>query len=296
MSALSPLTTAPQRPTDTAGRYLDDDFPPPNSPSSRRVGPTPPDSRTHSTPTPSILRFDRALFLGALAFALFLLAALAWPSRASEPRDVPPVVVDRVRGVRLVSTPADVRGSRPADGPMCAAELPEPYEGPAPTHLGVLLLEPASPSESAAVERALAKCSRGVPRDVDPFLLLGLLRLESDLGVPREARSILLAAWCSEAAFRPAPRAGDLGQSHGPLQMMSWFPAWCGLYPDGRLDLLVAASCYWSRVEHYLADGKCPGNVVRAESMAANGMRYAPWKCSARSAHWLELQRWAVKP
>ena len=161
----------------------------------------------------------------------------------------------------------------------------------------------------------IEKCSRSVRRVADPFMVLAVYRLEADLGVPDSARGILGAAWCWEAAMRTKPRAGDEGRSYGPFQMMGWFWNRCGLPMNDNVmyNLPVAATCYMSLVQHFLDDGKCPGDFARAQAMAANGKRYGaiglgtaaafkdPAKkqaayCSVRSKHWAELERWKASP
>jgi hypothetical protein len=76
--------------------------------------------------------------------------------------------------------------------------------------------------------------------------------------------------------------------------MQAWIWGWCGLprVEGVTTDVLTAATCYWSRAQKYLDDGKCPGNVARAEAMVANGPAYAAWGCKARSKHWAELTAW----
>lgn len=176
-----------------------------------------------------------------------------------------------------------------ADGPMCQPDPVLPVDPP--THLGVLLMDAATPDESAEVTFQIQQCSRRVTRVADPFMVLALLRLEQDLGAPK---GVLASAWCWETAMRPVPVRGDAGASHGFFQMQGWFWDACGLPMVDRvtLDLPMAATCYFSRVQQYLDDGKCPGNVTRAEALAANGPKYASHGCKAKSLHAAELARW----
>lgn len=175
-----------------------------------------------------------------------------------------------------------------------------------PPTVAELLAAPETPEEARMVAFQLASCSRRPAKSADPRMVLALWRLEGRLGVPTIARGILGAAWCWETGFSTEPPVGDGGRSHGPFQMMGWFWNWCGhpigsrsgdfLHPRAlkrrTYDVPLAASCFWARVEHHLADGKCPGNVWRAEAMASHGPKYAPQGCKAESLHALELNRW----
>jgi hypothetical protein len=183
-----------------------------------------------------------------------------------------------------------------SDGLMC-----EGYPGVVdvdpilPSRLGVLLEEPVTERERIEVERQISRCARDVGAVADPWLVLALWRLEEELGVPEEARGILGATWCWESAMRRNPRSGDVGRSHGPLQMQDWFWSWCGGRGQTQ-DLLDAATCFWSRVEdRYRAKAmRCQPHVRWrvAESLTANGPKYARFGCKAESAHWRELMRW----
>lgn len=211
-------------------------------------------------------------------------------------------VLPIINGIkRPVSRPVKAPDAAPAeaprvlprgDGPMCTPELPWGGEPLVPTHMGVLLLEPATEAESREVVHQIKSCSRSVTKVADPFAVLAMLRLERDLGAPA---GFLASAWCWESAMRPVPLArGDGGASHGFFQMKQWFWDACGLPMTDRVttDLTMAATCYWGMADHFLQDGRCPGNVIRAEAMAANGDGYQHWGCKAESRHHKELLRW----
>ena len=266
--------------------------------------------------------FDSVFLLGVVIFILFCaLGGIVSLVRGNEP---PPIILPMPqvkappRDQPLVA-PATTPWVAPPDGPMC---LPDSeIQPPTPTLFGLLVSDLPSDQERADVYNAVDRCWRfqsiknpwekGKPLQdpPDPWKLLALLRYEADLGVPPPARGILLAAWCWEASYRNAPRAGDIGASHGPFQMQDWMWAWCG-HSTWTYDPLVAANCYWSRVDRYLGDGRCPGNWVRAEAMTANGKRYGavargqaqafaryPEKaakayCAVKSRHAEEYFRW----
>ena len=227
---------------------------------------------------------------------------------AAHARDVvPPPIID-VRGLIAPTTkpaqaPADepIPHAFPGDGPMCQAPLPE--EAPAPSLLTSLLEEPATEAERAIVMRA-EQCFHG-SAGFDPFLVLALTRYEVDLGVPADMRGMLSAAWCFESALRSkgrdgGPLRGDwkngVARAWGPFQLWEWHRSWCGL-GDGDADsLLTAAGCYWARVvdrrQVRALKWGCEHSWRVGEALAANGKRYLPWGCAARSEHWLEWLRW----
>lgn len=151
--------------------------------------------------------------------------------------------------------------------------------------------------ERLTVERHLAACSRTSP-DADPWAVLTILRVERDVGAPE---GLLTSAACWETGFAPDARGDWLDgypRAHGLLQLHAWFLPWCGYTPDARDDAEAAARCYWRRIEYYLGKPEvqaCKRPLEVAEARAANGPKYLPWKCSARSAHGHELARWGHK-
>lgn len=212
---------------------------------------------------------------------LLPLLLLASSAHASE---VPPLIRDVrevVRDVRRVlDREAPRHAVRDTGGECRALPMDEPGDDVLPTE-----------AERVEVERHLASCSRASRRS-DPWMVLALVRLERDMGVPP---GLLSSAACWETGYTHGAR-GDWRDGHarswGPLQMMGWWRAWCGWRPGARDDVEAAARCYLARVLHYLDDGLCPGNWTRAEAMAANGVRYRAWGCRARSRHAEELGRW----
>lgn len=206
-----------------------------------------------------------------------LLGAIEW-CRASE---VPPVIVVReaMRDARRVLDRKPVAPAH-ASGGECVA-LPE------------VDVEDDIP-ERVEVERHLAKCSRAGRRS-DPWMVLSLVRLERDLGAPA---GLLSSAVCWETGYTHGAR-GDWqdgrARAHGVTQMHGWWRAWCGWSRDMRDDVEAAARCYLSRVLHYLPDAeRCDAPWTVAEAMAANGVKYGPWGCAARSKHADELTRWTL--
>jgi hypothetical protein len=170
-----------------------------------------------------------------------------------------------------------------------------------------LLGEPATHGEWRLVTDLIDGCvseGRTSWRLVDPLDVLAVLRLEEHLGVPWEARGILVSVWCMEASMLRFGRGGGpirgdfhrgVARAHGPAQLWPWFRAWCGLPRGGADDLLGGLTCYWSRVvdrHHYRDAARCPEPWAVAEALAANGPRYLPMGCRAASSHWRVLTAW----
>lgn len=188
---------------------------------------------------------------------------------------------------------------------VCHDTKAEKIEGQA-THYVSLLQDPATELEERTVLAQIAACPRGgVDRVADPFYVLALLRLESDLGVPEEASGILSAVWCIEAAMRLESYDGSdirgdprglKKMAHGPMQLWPRMRSLCGLTDGGADDLFASATCYWQRVavRQESTSQKCKNNSWQvAEALVANTPKYARNGCAAESAHWRVLN--AVK-
>ena len=180
-----------------------------------------------------------------------------------------------------------------ADGGLCLPDEVAPIE------------PDLTADEWVIIEAALYRCRRSVWLVADPTAMLRLLRHEVALGVPDEARGITLATWCIEGAMRlqgadGGPLRGDyrdgVAMAHGPFQLWPWQREWCGLAEGEADDLLLAAECYWQRVEDRRWERAmgCPDSWRVGEALASHGPRYLPHGCAAESAHWRELRRWEV--
>jgi len=209
-----------------------------------------------------------------------------------------------------IMCPADA-AARPA-GRIVVGEPPSDWMPQGPGWFTVpdrdeLLWTPASSAEWRIVYDLVEGCvsaGRVTHQMVDPFDVLAVLRLEDHLGVPWEARGILVSVWCLEASMRHADRRGGpirgdfkngVARAHGPAQLWPWFRAWCGLGTQGADHLLPALACYWSRVvDRYIIrdTNRCQNPWAVAEALAANGPRYLSVGCSAQSSHWRALMKW----
>lgn len=163
------------------------------------------------------------------------------------------------------------------------------------------LTEPPSFEERVLVEQLREVCP-GEPPDVDPFGLLGMIRLEAQLGVDRYRPGLLVATWCVEASMRTetrdgGPLRGDYRQgvamALGPFQLWPQHRKACGLTDRDAHNLEAAARCYAARVEQVRprAASKCPSSPERtAEAAVANIAKYR-WSCKLASKHWLLAAR-----
>ena len=156
--------------------------------------------------------------------------------------------------------------------------------------------EPPTFEERAAIVEALEACPGEGP-DVDVWALLGLLRLEDELGVDEYRPRLLAATWCVEASMRHGPLFGDHRSGRpmalGPFQLWPGHRRACGLTDRDAQDLEASARCYAARVEAVTprAASRCPDAPERtAEAAVANIARYR-WRCDAASKHWRLAER-----
>ena len=236
----------------------------------------------------------------AVMFGLAMSTGCSSDARA-ELRD-PPVILGILTKDRVASpkSPKLYVRQKPVDPATVTCFSPE---GPVPDRTGVLLQDPPTDEERRMIEIQLEHCKRDVRGVADPFLMLAVLRFEEEIGVPDEARGILNAVWCIEAAMKledkdGGPIRGDWhgghANAHGPAQLWSWHRNWCGLAEGGADDLYASLGCYWQRAEdrrEKRAMG-CIDTWRVGEALAANGIKYKPHGCKAQSSHWKEMKKW----
>ncbi len=249
-----------------------------------------------------------ALWLGVMLGLGYM--ASSENSAHAETRE-PPLISEISRKGAGDDRPSPVAVVRPVEKKDVELLPPEdsmclPPKSAPPSHVGVLLQEPPSKEERVFVETQIERCKRDVRLVADPFLVLAVLRLEGELGVPPEARGILGSVWCMEAAMRlegkeGGPVRGDyhggVAMAHGPAQLWPWHREWCGLTEGGADDLTASLSCYWQRVVERREKRAmhCEDSWRVGEALAANGPKYKNWGCKAKSSHWRELERWTEK-
>lgn len=222
-----------------------------------------------------------------LMVALWALLVVVEATRAS---DVPPLSEDVRRVMRdTTRVLTGVDGDKNVAHPTF--RLDEPRDAQGGECWAPVIDDEDDIPERQLVERHLDQCSRAGKR-ADPWLVLRVVQLERELGVPE---GLISAAVCWETGYTRRAR-GDVrdghARAHGSLQLWPWWLRWGGLVEDARDDIDAAVRVYVARVYHYLDDGRCPGNWLRAEAMAANGPRYKRWGCHARSRHADEWARW----
>lgn len=242
---------------------------------------------------------SNALRGGLLAVALSLfVVAVTGPVWASS--DPPPLIGDVVRPRAPV--PSAAAHDVSIDGPMCVAE--KMSSTILPDRMGVLIEAPATESERRFVNKALEACGqlRGpVHLVADPFQVLALLRLERDLGVPEDARGLLVGAWCVETAMKAKPSNGRafLGDwrdgralASGSFQLHeNVWAGTCGGTRNAPHDLLWAASCWWAQVlrteeKARRVSGCDEDDMLRVAEAAASNVRRYGFRCNSKSGHW----------
>lgn len=180
-----------------------------------------------------------------------------------------------------------------------------------PSQYDVLVYDPPTAEEYAAVEAAIANCGKRTSSAIaDPYKVLALIRLEPVLSIPKELRGIFNAIWCIEASMRSeakhgGPILGDGGTSFGPMQMKKGMVTACitrhGLKTDDAAqaphDLIWAATCWAARIHatYPKAVVQCPDRPWPvAEAMISNYARYSivkpngsrAYDCTAASKHY----------
>jgi hypothetical protein len=164
------------------------------------------------------------------------------------------------------------------------------------------LADPPTIEERIQVDAIRAAC-RHDGAHVDPWGLLALIRIESDLGVPDHARGLLGAVWCVEAGLRTRSRSGGpvrgdyrdgVAMAHGPLQLWPGTISSCRGRNGAADSLEWSARCWVARIEATLpkAARRCPDADPWgvAEAAIANVRKYQ-WRCDARSEHWRLMDR-----
>ncbi len=233
-----------------------------------------------------------------MSMSLLLISQIA--SASSEP---PPLIGEIARPAR-VALPT----TAPQDGPMCQREAADiEASSILPDRMGVLLEATPTQAEQHFVDRALTACEslRGpVRRVADPFQVLALLRLEQDLGIPDEARGIIVAAWCVETSMKARPGKGKqfLGDFRDGVALASGsfqlhenvWAITCNGTRNAPHDLLWAAGCWWSQVLKAADKARrvsgCPEeDILRVAEAAASNIRRYGWRCNSKSSHWQML-------
>ena len=184
-----------------------------------------------------------------------------------------------------------------------------------PSHYDVLVYDPPTEEEYAAVEEAIARCGKRTARHiVDPQKVLALIRLEYVLSIPSDLRGIFNAIWCIEAAMRSESQSGGLilgdgGTSFGPMQMKKQMVYTCinrhNIFADDAdaapHDIIWAATCWAARIHatYHKAAKQCPARPWPvAEAMISNYARYSikhkdgtrTYNCAASSKHYKLLE------
>jgi len=202
--------------------------------------------------------------------------------------NVPPEVRDEAYRVLLVGTVAAW-----TDGAARALRATLPEVADAGPHAP--LYDPPTEEERSIVEVAMYNCDNAAARFAKPFLMLELVRVEEDFGVPDELRGITLAAWCGEAAYQLDRVVGDDGEAIGILQLHPQLTALCGT-PDLRHDPIASAQCWlWNLRRIYQKSSRMcrPKNAWKAaELWLSQGGKKSNYSCKRVSSHVARLEQW----
>lgn len=159
------------------------------------------------------------------------------------------------------------------------------------------LSEPPSWEERQQVEASRAAC-RHDGAHVDPWLVLGLHRLETTLGVTEWRAGLLGAVWCVEGGMRTESRGGGpirgdyrdgVPMARGPMQLWPVTSAACGMGREWADDLWASARCWVQRVEatRPKAERLCgEADAWGVAEAAVSNVRKYQWRCDGRSMHW----------
>ncbi|TNF36619.1 MAG: hypothetical protein EP329_05015 [Deltaproteobacteria bacterium] len=157
------------------------------------------------------------------------------------------------------------------------------------------LYDPPTEEERRIVEYAMYHCDNAAARYAKPFVMLELIRVEEDYGIPDELRGVTLAAWCSEAAYQLDAVVGDGGSAIGILQLHPQLASLCG-NPDLRHDPIASAQCWlWNLRRIYdKASRRCrPKRAWKAaELWLSQGGQKSGYSCKRVSSHVARLEQW----
>lgn len=157
------------------------------------------------------------------------------------------------------------------------------------------LLDPATDEERRWIEVAMYHCDTAAPRYAKPFLMLELLRIEREFGIPDELRGVTLATWCGEAAYQLGDIVGDGGNAVGIFQLHPPITRLCGS-PDLRHDPIASAHCWLWNLQriHAKARRRCPAKQAwtAAELWLSQGGLKSNYSCTRVSGHVARLRVW----
>ena len=178
---------------------------------------------------------------------------------------------------------------------------------------GEIVLNEVTLGEREMVDYILDNCPNGSRKQIDPYDVLALIRLEEKLGVPKEVKGILPAVFCIESGLKKADDlVGDNGLALGPAQFHVAAFRTCVISnwartnsshiidnKDWRRDFLFSARCWITNTMRVLKriEKECPdldvyGKWQVAEANVANWVRYKNYKCKAKSKHFKLLEVW----
>ncbi len=181
------------------------------------------------------------------------------------------------------------------------------------TRYGETILIQPSESERKDVSFIIDNCPDISRKDIDPYNVLALLRLEKEFNLPIELKGLLPAIFCVESKLQDGFNLeGDQGRALGPAQLhlspyrtcikTNWYKYHGSLRInnfDYRNDFIFSARCWITNTLRVMKRIKeeCPNNSKYekwrvAEANVANWVKYKNYGCKARSKHFELLEKW----
>lgn len=158
--------------------------------------------------------------------------------------------------------------------------------------------EPApSAWESALLDQA-ATCAEVTPKT--RTMLLKMLRIEADQGLPEHVRGITVAIACVEAKYNPKAEGDHKfskdGKSPMAIGLFQMWPFWKSVYKVDRRDPYAATKVWLSFVKDRLAYVERTCKPKSEEQKWASAVAYSmmgPGKrCRQKSSHHRLLDKW----
>ncbi len=222
---------------------------------------------------------------------LFLLAACDYA--APQPRVTPPSLYDTTDTTRASSEDAN------------APSLYELAQNSDETCCGTITL--LTPLEKKILEVAKT-CTRMKKKNLNEDLLVDLLLMERDFGVPTKLRGMLLASACTESGYNPNAEGDHKFSKRGKpkaiglLQLWGWWekPVSKGGYAVNRRDPLANAHAWMSHIKKQLPKvrKKCRisrkhvSRIWRVAWVTAIRAPKPEGRCNEFPNHFKRLKRW----
>ena len=181
------------------------------------------------------------------------------------------------------------------------------------TRYGEVIKNNITQEERDNVSFIIDNCPQITRKDIDPYDVLVLTRLEKEFGLPKRIKNILPAIFCMESKLQKGYNLfGDQGRALGPAQLhlspyrtcikTNWYNYKGTLRIDNfdyRNDFIFSARCWITntvrvlkRIERECLDLNEYDKWKVAEANVANWVKYKNNGCKAKSRHFELLENW----